>query len=64
MTHSNPRHIFLSYSQDNEDSVDALARRLHGDAGLVPCTEAKDLIPHMSKPKDIATGLGIVERLI
>jgi len=34
LTHQNPFHIFLRCSDDNQDLVEALARRLHGYARL------------------------------
>jgi hypothetical protein len=34
MSDQSPHPVFLSYSDDNQDFVEALARRLHGDARL------------------------------
>ncbi len=34
MNDPSPHHVFLSYSQENQDFVDVLARRLQGDARL------------------------------
>ena len=34
MTAPDLHHVFLSYSQETQDFVEALARRLHGDARL------------------------------
>ena len=34
MTDQNLHHVFLSYSEENQDFVDSLARRLQGDARL------------------------------
>ena len=34
MTGQNPHHVFLSYSRENQDFVESLARRLQGDARL------------------------------
>jgi hypothetical protein len=34
MTHENEAQVFLSYSEDNQDFVEILARRLQGDARL------------------------------
>ena len=34
MTDQNPHHVFLSYSEENQDFVASMARRLQGDARL------------------------------
>ncbi len=34
MTTSSPAHVFLSYAPEHQDAVEALARRLQGDARL------------------------------
>jgi hypothetical protein len=41
MTEKKRHHIFLSYSQANQDLVEALARRLHGDVRPIRNTPSR-----------------------
>jgi hypothetical protein len=57
MTNHKPHHVFLSYNPDNQEFVEALARRLRGDARLSFWFSAWHSVPGVPIQEQMETAL-------